>query len=344
TSSSGEDAFMWRALNANFRLGSDRQLRAVAKFAADPSASQSLRLEAMEMLATWQKPDALDRVVNLWRPIKPRPTAPVADVVADHLDDMLSAHISIANRATALAAALEISDIAPQLMNQVNDRSVDVATRSASLLALGRLDPNGIEGTAVALLSEDAPGLQVAAIQVLFDVNASNLLTVLRDAIDSPHSVVRQLAWDTLSRNDSAEATRLIEEGIRHYIDGQLNKDVWLNVLQAAKSRIHELGRHRGTARRREDGLGRGAARPAGDGDDESCGEQCDPSGRRPRRGPPVIGQRTPHGAPSPPAPPPDSPGHSGNARASGSARRSRSAANRGLAPVRRSNPVGSAR
>ncbi|WP_417744942.1 PVC-type heme-binding CxxCH protein [Rosistilla oblonga] len=234
-----DDALMRRVLNANFRIGSNDRLVAVARYAAEPSASESLRLEALEMLSQWKQPDALDRVINHWRPMKPRPDAEVAAAVTDQLSRLLSAPEPIANRAIELAAELEIAEIAPQLISRLSDESIDVQTRAAAMLALAKLDPKGAPGFAGSALAADQPELRIAALRVLAKLDAGNLMPALRDAIASKNPTERQVAWDLLAANESAEATHQIEDGLQQYIDGDLPEDVWLNVVEAAKGRVN---------------------------------------------------------------------------------------------------------
>ena len=60
-----------RAINANFRLGGPEPARNVANYAARNAAPPALRVEALNALSDWNKPSPLDRVMGLWRPIRP---------------------------------------------------------------------------------------------------------------------------------------------------------------------------------------------------------------------------------------------------------------------------------
>ncbi|MEZ6086834.1 MAG: HEAT repeat domain-containing protein [Pirellulaceae bacterium] len=237
---SDDDALMRRVLNANFLLGDEQHLSALAKFTANPSASESLRLEALAMLSQWKQPDELDRVTNRWQPRPPRPSADVAAAVSRHLPALLASPEAISNRAIELAASLGITEIVPQLIDRLQDSAADVESRGAALLALSKLQPTSAMTYAADLLDAEAATLKVTAIKVLSDLNAPQLMTVLRDAVESDISQVRQTAWDRLGAIDSIEATQLIEDGIRDYISGDLPADVWLNVTQAASDRISD--------------------------------------------------------------------------------------------------------
>ena len=45
---------------------------ALAGLAADNSASEDARKDALDALGAWANPNAKDRVLNLWRPLPPR--------------------------------------------------------------------------------------------------------------------------------------------------------------------------------------------------------------------------------------------------------------------------------
>jgi len=61
-----------RAVNAAFRLGGQERAKAIAEFAARADNPESVRLEALELLATWAQPPRRDRVVGLHRPLPGR--------------------------------------------------------------------------------------------------------------------------------------------------------------------------------------------------------------------------------------------------------------------------------
>ena len=66
------DSMLYRALNANFRLGLAANAESVAVLAASQDASSKLRVEAIAMLGDWAKPAGRDRIMGDWRPLPPR--------------------------------------------------------------------------------------------------------------------------------------------------------------------------------------------------------------------------------------------------------------------------------
>ena len=66
------DAVGFRALNANFRIGQPANALAVAQFAGRADQTERLRVEALQMLETWDKPGRRDRVTGLTASLPPR--------------------------------------------------------------------------------------------------------------------------------------------------------------------------------------------------------------------------------------------------------------------------------
>ena len=80
--------------------------------------------------------------------------------------------------------------------------------------------------------------LTLAAISVLADHDPIGSLEKIIAATESPNTLVRQLAWDALAKIEPPEADATIKSGVQAYLNGSLEPDVHLNVLEAAKDRL----------------------------------------------------------------------------------------------------------
>jgi quinoprotein glucose dehydrogenase len=78
-----------RAINAHYRLGGADNATALAAFAARSDVPPATRVEAIRMLAAWEKPSGRDRVTGLWRPVPPRDAGPAKAALAGVLDGLL---------------------------------------------------------------------------------------------------------------------------------------------------------------------------------------------------------------------------------------------------------------
>ena len=143
-----------RVLNANFRLGRAEHAAVLAECAARSDLPAGVRVLALEMLATWQKPSGRDQVMGLWRPIPPRPSQPAADAFRPKLAVLLaSTSITVRTAAVVATAALGIKAAGVPLATLAADREQPDKTRAEALKALDQLaDPRRIEAAQRALL------------------------------------------------------------------------------------------------------------------------------------------------------------------------------------------------
>ncbi len=129
-----------RALNAHFRLGTEANAEAIAQFAADSRREESLRLEAIAMLADWEKPKALDRVINDYRPLKERSREPAVQALRKHLAAIAGAPNEIRSKAFDVAAKLGITEVMPLLKKVIADVNSPSDHRASALVGLIGMD------------------------------------------------------------------------------------------------------------------------------------------------------------------------------------------------------------
>ncbi len=108
--SAAHSAALWRrVLNVNFRLGGDSNAHNLAHFATS-GAPETLRVEALELLAKWPKPPGRDHVVGLWRPLPAREAKPAANALAS----VLSQLEANAPTVVKIAAQKAVSELNPK--------------------------------------------------------------------------------------------------------------------------------------------------------------------------------------------------------------------------------------
>lgn len=137
-----------RILNAHFRLGADENAQALATFAAS-DAPDTLRAEALELLALWPQPPGRDRVVGLWRPLPSRDGTVAAQVLAKILAQIESTAPSVV-KVAAKKAATELGLLASAAARSTGDAAVkkfsvalengSLAEKQSALATLAALD------------------------------------------------------------------------------------------------------------------------------------------------------------------------------------------------------------
>jgi len=105
-----------RVLNANFRLGSELHVRRLADFAANGDAPETLRNEALELLALWTRPPGRDHVVGLWRLLAAREASVVVSAVkavTPKIESGLSSTVKLALKKTTTSLGISSGETTP---------------------------------------------------------------------------------------------------------------------------------------------------------------------------------------------------------------------------------------
>ena len=203
-------ALIERALNANFRLGSDEEAARVAAFAASSEVEESFRFEALDSLLTWGAPPVLDRVVGRNRPLEPRESAVVARALSTQLDRLLvDENQEIQRRAMALATFFEVTIPTELLVTVYENEGSPAGLRAQALRSLTGESVDGFDAMVEGALAEDAADLlKIAALDILVLEDHARAREAIAAQLDHPDCSlpVKQHAVKLLARVDDAEA------------------------------------------------------------------------------------------------------------------------------------------
>ena len=128
----------WRVVNANFRVGTGRDALALADYAAQSSATEKVRGEALHALETWAAPGPRDRITGFWRPLPGRDGKPAADALAPDFNKIMAdAPEGVQLAAIHAAQKLSLTSASPRLLELASNTNAEGKIRVASLEALG---------------------------------------------------------------------------------------------------------------------------------------------------------------------------------------------------------------
>jgi quinoprotein glucose dehydrogenase len=133
--SDAPERLLLRQVNAAFRLG---RAEALAVVAADRVFPAAARLEAMRILAEWDRPSGRDRLIGVWRPVQPRDRAEAARAAGPRLAEMFLGEPEIAAEAARLTGALGIDRA--RLRELARDPKAPGPARAQALAVLGEVD------------------------------------------------------------------------------------------------------------------------------------------------------------------------------------------------------------
>ncbi len=231
-----------RAVNANFRMGTNESAAALAKFAASGTGSTVLRAEALKMLGDWDKSLGRDIVTGLYRPLPPRNTAAAKAGLAPLLNEILkSAPSSVRVAALSAGTALEINTT--PLESIVADASAPPTLRAAALGVMADRKDKKLPGSVNLALADPAEPVRVAAIGLAPRVPGG--FAALAKFIESGSAREQQAALQAIgsvgtkgtSKEGVKEGDALLMEAFDRAATGKLTPEARLDLLTAAATR-----------------------------------------------------------------------------------------------------------
>ncbi|MAF67483.1 MAG: glucose dehydrogenase [Planctomycetes bacterium] len=181
-------AFARRALNACLQAGGEDDLRRVGALAARDDAAAELRLEALEVLAVWTRPSAVDRVTGEWRPLPDRPEQLpepriVAGVALELGSAMDAAPAEVAAAWARFVAGARAAGAAPRLATWVADDDRPSAARCAAFDALRGFGGARLDSVIELALAAHDDTLRSRALGALGDLSADRAVPLFKETL-----------------------------------------------------------------------------------------------------------------------------------------------------------------
>lgn len=252
--------FLRRAVNANYRLGTALNAEALAFFALKTSIPESLRVEALDLLGAWTNPSGRDYITGLWRPLPKRERHPAAAALELRLRRLLEAPSDMV-RAAAIRAAgrLGIRPAAHAADELVQNTTQPAFVRVEALRAMANLQM-GMGDTLKFALRDKEEALRKEAARLQAQLQPSDATANLKNTLERGAIGEKQAALATLGAlTNSAPADQILESWLDKLLDGEVQEELRLDVLDAANKRtipsIREKIRRFEDARPTEDNL-----------------------------------------------------------------------------------------
>jgi putative membrane-bound dehydrogenase-like protein len=228
-----------RAINANFRIGSLEAAKRVATFATRNTITTELRLNALDALEKWSKPDLLDRVVGRYRPLDPRDVKITKEALQANLATLLTdTDQSIQSKAMSLARSSKIQ-IPPQTLLEIakTPESLPELRIEALRNLFSQKHPLMIDALDAALKSDDSP-LAIEGLKIFAELDQYSALQYVQSLLANGDGRIREkqaalalLGNQLASDGGDAILNKLIDEY------GELHPALQLDLLEAAAKR-----------------------------------------------------------------------------------------------------------
>ncbi|MCB1100189.1 MAG: HEAT repeat domain-containing protein [Verrucomicrobiae bacterium] len=236
----GNEALIRRILNANVRNGGGNAARRLATFATQESRSLPMRLEALDCLRTWSKPEAFDRVEGNVRANPKGSIEQLADVVPMLVQLTNDPNPEIQAAFTAVVNANHLNLNTAQFFDWLTDTR-PLATRLQAFELLVRQDNADDADRAIRLsLDSDNFPLQLAAIRALSAQAPDKVLAHFQELGKSATSIADRRLWiqllgDWPQGNSNIEPILLRQWAT--LLDNTLPQELRLDLIQAAARR-----------------------------------------------------------------------------------------------------------
>ena len=226
----------WRAVNANFRLGAVGNAARLARYAANPSAPEKVRAEALHALETWARPAPRERLTGLYRPLPARPAAPALAAAAPALDTLLRTGPT-AVRIAAIHASLGLAqtNTLPLLTEIAGNRQLPGKLRAEALTALGQFRDQRLPEILHPALTDPDPEVRSETYRLLAERNPEQAVAALTGALENGGRLEKQGAFATLGGTKGAAADRLLNTWLDRLAAGKVPAELQFDLLEAAR-------------------------------------------------------------------------------------------------------------
>jgi quinoprotein glucose dehydrogenase len=230
----------YRAVAANFKLGTPEAAERVARYAARSSEPDHIRAAALHLLADWPKPPRRDPITGLTQSLPQRPVADAVAALKPVLAGIFAGSDTVRAEAVKTVRALNIADVGPLMLKLVTDTERPASVRAEALFALEALKAKELPKAAKVALESSEPRVRAAARVVSAKTNPAAAVTELPALLNDEQAslIEKQFALDTLAGlKESPDVDTVLAGWLDKLIAGTVPAELQLDVLEAAQQR-----------------------------------------------------------------------------------------------------------
>jgi quinoprotein glucose dehydrogenase len=228
------DPALSRVINANYRLGGRESAERLAAYARNKEAPEAARVLAIEDLSEWARPESVDKVMGLWRPLAPRDEAATRRDLERPLRELLKDPIeAVCAQAIRAVGDLRLESAGDELLSLVKSGSGSVV-RIQALRSLAALRGANLPAAIDVSLRDPDPALREEAVRWLPESGRPDAAALLAQAVLSDGPVpLRQRALLALGRLGSPEAGAALEVFLDRLLHRSWPAPLVLDLLEA---------------------------------------------------------------------------------------------------------------
>ncbi len=239
TTKHNDQAFVRRALNANFRLGGPAALQRIVSFATQSGREVKLRIEAIDMLRDWREPDVLDRVDGRRRTVSEDRSFDVATLGEPLSQLSVDQDSGIQTAAIRAARSLKIALAPANLFAIVADKDVSTDLRVESLRSLANQKASELSVAIENSLHDSKLSMRQTAGEILVELDPARAEAHFISLLDQSRDIAeRQHAISQLAQMNSERSEQEIIRRLRQIPSGEIAQELWLEIFEAGQKRL----------------------------------------------------------------------------------------------------------
>lgn len=238
------DPVIYRAIAANYVLGTPEAASRVAKLAARQSEPEHVRVFVLKLLADWSNPPRRDPITGLIHDLPKRDAAIAANALRPVIAGVFTGSDKLRAEAAKVSAALGIKEVGPLLTEIVKDAKTPPAARADALFALEAVKDPGLTAATTFALGSDQPKLRAAGLTLKAKADPAGVLKQLPALLkDKKASLTeKQAAFAVLGQfKESNDADKLVNEWLTAAGNGTAPPELLLDITEAAQFRAKPL-------------------------------------------------------------------------------------------------------
>ena len=231
-----DEAYVERAINANYRLGQAGNAKVLADYALRETATDNMRAEALMQLGLWAEVPQRDRVVGIFRPLAKRDGAAAANAVAAIAPKLLgSAPEPVQLAAVEAIGTLRLRAAAPALIAVVGNEKAPESVRNSALTTLDGLGGDDVLPGIDAAQKSSLASLRLAALQIVAHRSPERALPMVRKYAVTGSEAEQRAAFLSMAQLKGPEASKLLVSSIDQLAAGKVQPGAQVELIEAVE-------------------------------------------------------------------------------------------------------------
>lgn len=232
------EALLRRGINACLRVGGEKELDILMKFAMRQDIPSVIRAEALASLGTWANPSVLDRVDGWHRGKIQRSPEPVIAKVKANVSSLLkNSNAEVLTGTAGMLGELGISDYNDQLADLMKSHSA-AEVRSSMLVALHKLKYNQMESVIRTGMNDKDGSVRTTAISLLntVDISTDKLPAIVQPIFSKGTVDEQQEMLKVLGDMPTEKSEPVLDKLLDQFAAKKLSPALTLDLIEAVDS------------------------------------------------------------------------------------------------------------